>query len=252
MPGETKKGASGGAARAKKLSPEERKSIASEAAKRRWAEVKRKKAEAVTEAAPPESPEPAPEDTGPKHCPACMNGQSLEEGEGTHILATVEHPVVLPAAFQDADESVAAATPVARSTKLTPAEKGRKRAAKQRAVPKVYGQALATAEKDYAQAAEELAYHEEMAARLKSKLPRLIQTIRALGGTIDPQAEQAYPNPAYNPNGGVPYMPSQPPQLPPRYPEYAQPQPVTAVVEMPKPMRSGGAGALDFGFLAND
>jgi hypothetical protein len=56
-------------------------------------------------------------------------------------------------------------------------------------VSKIYGKALSVAEKEYDEAREELAFHDEMAARLTAKMPRLIQTIRALGGTIDPHVE---------------------------------------------------------------
>ena len=31
---------------------------------------------------------------GPDHCPACMQGQDLSKGEGTHLEGTVEHPEV--------------------------------------------------------------------------------------------------------------------------------------------------------------
>src|SRR5580698_4273917 len=264
-----KRGANGGVARKAKLSPERRREIAQEAAKKRWekkgngASIQTIATAKTVEIGPttietffeqPAAPvigtlsEAALEDTCPKHCPACLNGQSLEEGEGTHILATVEHPVMLPAGFEDAEQAVvvpAAPVPPQKPHKPTPAEKGRKRASKDKPVSKVYGQALAIAEREYAETVEELAYHDEMAARLKAKLPRLVQTIKALGGTIDPQLEmqpQNYPNAAYIPNGGVPYMPSTPPQLPPQYPEYAQPQATAPVVAQVRPMRSGGAG----------
>jgi len=235
-----KRGSSGGTARKEKLSPERRSEIAKGAAKRRW-ETKRKaqleEATNVAVAVIQKIEKELTNEQQEKHCPACMNGESLEEGEGTHILATVEHPVVLPAVFQDAEASVALpenpATPQ-KPHKPTPAEKGKKRASKDKPVSKVYGQALAIAEKEYAETAEELAYHDEMAARLTAKLPRLLQTIRALGGTIDPQNQQL-PNTAYNP----PYTP---PQLPQPYPEYQQPAPVMPVVSPVHTMKSGGAG----------
>lgn len=71
----------------------------------------------------------------------------------------------------------------------TPTELGRRRAAKRQAVPPVFGKALAAAEREYAKDLEELAYHEEMAARLKARIPQLVQTIRALGGTMNGVAE---------------------------------------------------------------
>jgi len=36
------------------------------------------------------------------------------------------------------------------------------------------------------------------------------------------------------------------------YAEYQQPAPVMPVVTPPQPMRAGGAGALDFTFLASE
>ena len=42
---------------------------------------------------PPASAEKSPlEWPKPAHCPACVNGQSLEAGEGTHLEGTEEHP----------------------------------------------------------------------------------------------------------------------------------------------------------------
>ena len=204
---ETKRGSNGGNARKEKLSKDRRREIAQEAAKKRWA--KKKETPVVveyayvnqgtgekTEPSPipvpfiyKEDPKSNPESFGetestqePKHCPACLNGQNIEKGEGTHLLLTVEHPY-------DPGPSVSQLTRINNSP--SPAEKGRKRASKEKPVSKVYGKALSVAEKEYEEAVEELVFHDEMAARLKAKMPRLIQTIRVLGGTIDPQVETA-------------------------------------------------------------
>ena len=123
------RGSSGGKKRAESLSKEERSAIASAAAKARWAAKRKADAEKVEtsglspitpladpidlpiiELHPPES-EPIPDAPEEKHCPACLAGESLEEGEGTHILGTVEHPVTLPAAFADAETTVAVPEP---------------------------------------------------------------------------------------------------------------------------------------------
>ena len=86
----TVRGANGGNARAEKLTKEQRSEIAKQAAAKRWA----KKVETAPNVEP-FADVPVSEPTSPQeyHCPACSMGQSLEKGEGTHILATVEHPV---------------------------------------------------------------------------------------------------------------------------------------------------------------
>ena len=242
MTKENKRGSNGGVARAANLPKEKRTSIASEAAKKRWAEVRRVKelpylsnatvleplielpeleVVPITKPSIPPSPPPpvyAPPTTQEppeeKHCPVCMIGQSLSKGEGTHVLDTVEHPATLPTPLEDPDTSVDLPLLPQKPHKPTPAERGRSRASKEKPVAKVYKQALMIAEKEYAETVEELVYHEEMAARKKSNLPRIIQTIKALGGTIDPQAiePQNYPNPSYNPYSGVPHIPLHFPQ----------------------------------------
>lgn len=72
---------------------------------------------------------------------------------------------------------------------------------KDKPVPKAYGQALATAEKELGQSLRDLAFHDEMSAKLKAKLPWLIQTIKALGGTINPEAAAAARMPSVEPRG---------------------------------------------------
>jgi hypothetical protein len=234
MPGETiKRGSRGGAARALKLTKEERSAIAREASKARWEAVRRKSAEpaAVSEAAPIDLPapslDPIPQGPEEKHCPACLAGESLEEGEGTHILATVEHPIQLPAAFQDADASVVVAEPPAAPQKPS------KRQTKP--MPKELKTASSYAEKRLPQAIKEKADLLVEVARREAEIQELTRVIQALGGQApvgipSNGSGQSYPNPAHQP------------QLPPMYPEYAQPQPVLPVVTPPKPMRAGGAG----------
>ncbi len=54
-------------------------------------------------------------------------------------------------------------------------------------VPKVFGKALAEAEKQLSKHLEEISYHEQLLAMKKARLPFLVQTIKALGGTINPE-----------------------------------------------------------------
>lgn len=56
-------------------------------------------------------------------------------------------------------------------------------------LPKEFSKALAAAEKQYAKAIQDLAYHEEMAVMLRSRIPFLAQAIRALGGVSTNVAE---------------------------------------------------------------
>ena len=144
MSKELKRGSSGGSARAEKLSKEERKAIASQAAKARWA--KRKGVEPQESSVIP-TPEPIPA------APVLMP------------LPTLQPIPVKPQR--------------AKKHKGSPPE---------RKTPKVYGLALAAANKDYADSAEELAYHEKRVAQLTAHIPQVVQTIRALGGTINPSA----------------------------------------------------------------
>lgn len=273
---EEKRGSKGGNARKEKLSPEKRKEIAKLAAQKRWAKRKDTDIEKLTVTisddpttvsgsaiqspiiyGPAESPvSEAPEDKE-KHCPACVAGQSLEEGEGTHILATVEHPVTLPAAFADAESVIAIPeTP-------TPPQKPAK--SKPRKLPKQFKEAGTYAEKRVLEANRERAEHIGEIAKLQSKIKELdaeinglLPIIKALGGTVDPQAvqQQGYGNLAYQQPSYAPQVPN----LPAPYPEYQPPisgqLPMNATppttVTVPRPMKMGGARALDFSGIIND
>lgn len=236
MAEESKRGASGGNARALKLSKEQRSAIAKEAAKRRW-DAKRKadadKADPSSDSwevpDPPVNESTPNPDNGEKHCPACLAGESLEEGEGTHILATVEHPVTLPAAFQDAEATVILPAPPA------PPQKPPKRQSKP--MPKELKTASSYAEKRLPQAIKEKADLLVEVARREAEIQELTRVIQALGGQspVGIPSGPTYPNPAYQ-------TPQQPYQLPAPYPEYNQPAPVVPVVTPMKPMKAGGAG----------
>ncbi len=166
-----KRGSNGGNARAAKLTKEQRSDIAKKAAEKRWgAKSKENTIDTLKKA-----------DTEWLNNHIVISDVNSTTGvtsaPSTEPLV-ISGGAVIPKPFIYKEEK-----------RITPAEKGRRRASKDKPVSKVYKQALSTAEKEYAETVEELSYHDEMAARLKSKLPRLIQTIRALGGTIDPQAE---------------------------------------------------------------
>ena len=244
MTEEAKRGSNGGNARNVKLSPERRREIAQAAAKKRW----EKKKEI------PQDPNITAVDTNAlrdagilvattttdepqeKHCPACLAGESLEEGEGTHILATVEHPVTLPVAFQDAEASVVVPEP-------PPAhQKPAKRVSKP--MPKELKTASSYAEKRLPQAIKEKADLLVEVARREAEIQELTRVIQALGG----QAPVGIPS---GPMASYPPAP-QPYALPDPYPEYTQTAPVAPVVTPPRGMRAGGAAALDLGFLAQE
>ena len=237
-----KRGSSGGRKRAEKLSKEQRAKIASDAAKARWAKKKAQpdgpevitmtylnsKTGETSEPSPTTELAPLPDVSDEKHCPACLAGQSLEEGEGTHILATIEHPVTLPAAFADAETVLSVPEPPAAPQKP-------KRQAKP--MPKEFKSASSYAEKRLPQAIKEKSDHVGAVARLDAEINDLVRVIKALGGNVE------VAQPAYIP-------PAAPLHSDPRY----TPQPYQPVIQgatpieipsAPKPMRVGGAGALD-------
>ena len=273
---EEKRGSIGGKKRAEKLSKEERKRIASEAAKARWAKKKTENTAIVSASkdsdydgtvtisfvnsktgeislpSPVQEAIITPEAQAEKHCPACLAGQSLEEGDGEHILATVEHPVALPAAFDDSkmQEVVQApTTPPAKPAKV-----------KSKNLPKEFKTASSYAEKRLPVAIKEKSEHVAKVAQLDAEINDLVRVIKALGGNADAYASQAqnFPGVPYQP---VSYAPNVP-VLPAPYAEYQRP-PITqnsapapatppTTVSVPKPMKMGGAGALDFSGIIND
>jgi hypothetical protein len=184
---ELKRGSNGGNARSSKLTKEQRSEIARTAAAKRWSKKSDK-----------------PVNVGLSY----VNSKTGETSEASPTLIVINEspsPIPIPFIYKEEPNTQPITTiepiPVApQALRVTPSEKGRKRASKEnQTVSKVYRQALSTAEKEYEETAEKLAYHDEMAARLKARMPRLIQTIRALGGTIDPQVSmQSYPMQSFN------------------------------------------------------
>lgn len=208
-----------------KLSKEERSRIATEAAKKRREREAQKIEEQPIANVVPQEEVVADLATTERHCPACMNGQSLEEGEGTHALPSLEHPLVLPAAFRDAAED----TVVVPTAPIPPQKPAKKQS---RPMPKEFKSASSYAEKRLPVAIREKSEAVAQVARLDAEINELLRVIQVLS----PSQPAAQPVP-YNPLAAqypqqVPYMPSAPitPIVPP-----AQVQ----------PMRAGGAGIAD-------
>ena len=205
MSKERVRGSNGGNARKAKLPQERRSEIAREAAKKRWAKAPDiatittvpSQAESIIVRVPSMLESPVG-DNGAKHCPACAMGQSLEKGEGTHILLTVEHPYDPGPAqvLHDAPIQAPTAPQIQRKQRPKP-------------IPKAFKGASSYAEKRLAEALKERAEYMGRVAALNAEIPSLVQVIRALGtSTIPPEAMQAYPPmmPDYN---GPSRMPGQ-------------------------------------------
>jgi len=173
-------------------------------------------------------------ESGEKHCPACMMGQSLEEGEGTHILATVEHPVVLPEAFKEAEASVVVSESPQRPVKV-----------KTRRLPKELKSASSYAEKRLPKAVQEKADLLIELQKREIEIQELTRVIQAIKGQVPVgvpmNSAPTYPFPSYQPTYNTPQTPPQANGVGP-----------VPVLTPPKPMRAGGAGALDLSFLANE
>lgn len=150
----------------------------------------------------------SPTYTFPKRCPACLAGQSLEKGEGTHVIGTSEHPIH-PTPTPSEPPPIFIPPPTIQ-TLPDKAQKASKRQAKP--IPKEFKSASSYAERRLPQAIKEKSDHVGSVARLDAEINDLVRVIRALGGNVDPQAVQPqnYPNPVYNPNAGAPYMPQFP------------------------------------------
>jgi hypothetical protein len=192
---ESKRGSNGGNARAEKLTKEQRSTIAKQAAAKRWG--KQKEEIVLIDTETQDGIDRNREEIGRSNSIIDAMKEKVKSISGsTSPIPFIykEEPKTQPITTVDSIPS----SP--QTLRVTPAEKGRKRASKEnQTVSKVYRQALSTAEKEYEETAEKLAYHDEMAARLKARMPRLIQTIKALGGTIDPQvAMQSYPTQSFN------------------------------------------------------
>lgn len=215
------RGSSGGAARAAKLTKEERSRIAKEAAQRRWNKAKESLEKAADAGIPAEINEPAgdiyptyggldrtpptvPEPPKDNHCHACSSGQNIEKGEGTHVLGTLKHP------FHSTLTQIVDTPPVLVDPTPVPLPKPPKRQPKP--MPKEFKGASQYAEKRLPQAIKEKSEHVGAVAKLDAEINDLVRVIKALGGHVDPQFNQpiyAAQNP-YQPNfsQGYPSAPS--------------------------------------------
>jgi hypothetical protein len=171
------RGSNGGKARKEKLSPERRKEIGKLAAAKRWA----KKVETAPNAEPfadlpVQESHPIPSETQEYHCPACLNGQTLEKGEGTHVLATVEHPAYsLP--------TTTVPTPLPEPPKTI--QRRRKPMVKE------FGKAYSRAEKLLEEALKKRSEAVKIIIACNEDIPMYVNVIKSLGGTVDPQAMRA-------------------------------------------------------------
>jgi hypothetical protein len=190
---ESKRGANGGDARAKKLSKEERKTIASTAARARWAKKKAENNPVKT----------------------TISYVNTKTGE------TTAASTVIDAEYPEVDE-VPAASPAPVEQAIVPvipnAPKTDKRTTKRRArLPKEFGAAHSYAEKRLAEIAKERGQMVRQIGELTAKVhgldaetPGLLQLLRALKSTeapnqsfTNPQAYQTLPIPiavGINPN----------------------------------------------------
>ena len=233
MPEETKRGSNGGAARAKKLSKEERSRIAREAASRRWSKKKNivdppenvglnagipaeiTSLEPTTYAtyggiergsipmnAPNITP-PLAKDEPPQelHCSGCANG------DGNHFAGTVEHP------FNPVTQIVDTPPVLVEPTPPPVQQKPVKRTPKP--MPKEFKSASSYAEKRLPIAIKEKSEHVGAVAKLDAEINDLVRVIKALGGHVDPQAYSQPQYPMASPyqaqtNVGYPYPTGQP------------------------------------------
>jgi hypothetical protein len=121
------------------------------------------------------------------HCPACKMGQSLEKGEGTHVLKTIEHPYD-PAPPAPEKPAKRVSRPMAKELKA----------------------AGSFAEKMLPKKITEKAKLIGDLARVEAEIQEYVRVIQALGGQLpvgmNPvgQAQASNP-PVFNPNQGLNY-----------------------------------------------
>ncbi len=208
MPEEKKRGSNGGNARKEKLSKERRSEIAAKAAKKRWG--KKKEGATITATveenivavnlASDDSYTSNPTFEAPKefHCPSCIGGNPLEQG--LHIAGTIEHP------FTPVPAQIVDSPPVFVEPAPAPLQKPVKR--QPRPMPKEFKTASSYAERRLPLAIKEKSEHVGAVAKLDAEINDLVRVIKALGGTVDAQAQQPmYQQQTYYPS--TPQMPYQ-------------------------------------------
>jgi hypothetical protein len=236
MSEENKRGANGGNARAKKLTPEQRSSIAKEAAKKRWAKKKDPLKADIHCIAPTIS--------GGRIAEAIIYGPKIEE------VAVKPEPVP--------DISI--------STSIVPREpipSPQPRKPRPKQMPKAFKGASSYAEKRLAEAIKERAEYMGRVAALNAEIPSLVQVIRALGTSAIPsEALQAYP--MQTPNYAAPTVGNNTPveQVqnipnpidPALFSANSNPLPglVPAAAQAPLIPNTAGGGAADLDYVPRD
>jgi hypothetical protein len=258
MSEELKRGSHGGAARAQKLSKEQRSAIATAAAQRRWGKkkseeppvskdltdfidvavdgIKKQIDEAIALA------EPAKDN----HCPACVAGQDF--AQGTHVAGSLEHPFTsVPAQIVNIPPTFVEPPPTPKLVNRKP-----------KPMPKEFKSASSYAEKRLPIAIKEKSEHVGAVAKLDAEINDLVRVIKALGGTVDAQVAQPYPQ-NYYPNTTIP--PYQIPQGQPAidtgidpnlYTTNAGPLPGTPAIPIQRIPNTSLGGAMDLDYVPRD
>ncbi len=240
---EIARGSNGGAARAAKLTPEQRSAIAKQAAAKRWSKTK-----------------DDPIAVGKSY----INSKTEEKPE-LHPIVINENPNPIPVPFIYKEEP--RTTPVTTIEPL-PAIQQAQRKPRPRPVPKAFKGASSYADKRLSEAIKERAEYMGRVAALNAEIPSLVQIIRALGSsTIPAEAMQSYPMQTFNTpmqeftNPAMinqPYQPApaidQNPIDPALYRTNATPLPglVPAAANAPMVPNTSVGGAMDLDYVPTD
>jgi hypothetical protein len=218
---ETRRGSSGGNARAQKLSKEERSAIAKAAAAKRWSkkdvpidEMKDLPKDAIITGITILNGKPVTVDI---EAISDQAGNAFTLANGLHDPKVTTTIITVPPSITASVSEPIIALPYPPK----PAPKRKKPMAKE------FGKAHSYAEKRLTEAIKERHELNGRLAAVNAEIPSLVQIIRALGGTVDPQYNQIpsypmqngnpyqFPTPAYNtapmPQAMAPQMPQMPP-----------------------------------------
>ena len=220
MTTESKRGSNGGNARSEKLSKEQRKAIASEAAAKRWDAVRAAKEK---DASPDADPKP--------------NGKMKPEPVPVVVASPVPVPVT-PEPTPIPPHPYALPVPPTFAMSLPKTVKTKKKAK----LPREFGAAHSYAEKRLAEAIRERAEAAGRVAALNAEIPSLLQIINALKTPGNPIATQYPPQQAYTAPAQPAYIPTQ---------EDAQMAALMAAqksIPIPPPIPMAHGGAVGGGF----
>lgn len=274
-----KRRSNGGRARDEKLTKEEKHRIASEAAKARWAEVRRKKAESEK---PKVDPVVAAEETGIHAEDAGLEPTVWPTYGGIERSMPMLDPNTNPPAvpFQAVPRTlpipVVAPIYIPPPPTLTPVHPEPPKPVQKRKnpIPKAFKGASSYADKRLAEAIKERAECMGRVAALNAEIPSLVAIIRALGMTPNMNGYQdftaqippmnGYPDPVANPYAAPVYQPiSQQPQVeippppnidPALYATNNNPVPglAPAIANAPVITNKALGGAMDLDFVPTD